>query len=120
MAAASCGSSAPPPDAKSEAALEETADRMAAMNDMQAVDGALGITGDATGITAAKYAQLDTGMSYSDAAKVLGTDGEEVSRSSVPGVATTVMYAWKNPDGSNMTAMFQNGGLVMKSQYGLH
>jgi TM2 domain-containing membrane protein YozV len=32
---------------------------------------------------------------------------------------TTIMYSWKNPDGSNMSAMFQNGELVSKAQFGL-
>lgn len=32
---------------------------------------------------------------------------------------TTVMYEWKNDDGSNMNARFQNGGLVNKAQFGL-
>jgi hypothetical protein len=29
------------------------------------------------------------------------------------------MYSWKNADGSNMSAMFQNGQLIAKAQFGL-
>lgn len=29
------------------------------------------------------------------------------------------MYSWVNFDGSNANAMFQNGELVMKAQFGL-
>jgi hypothetical protein len=29
------------------------------------------------------------------------------------------MYSWKNRNGSNMNAMFQDGELVTKAQFGL-
>jgi hypothetical protein len=31
----------------------------------------------------------------------------------------SVMYIWKNSDGSNMNALFQNGKLLNKAQFGL-
>lgn len=42
----------------------------------------------------------------------------ELCRSDLAG-HTTVMYAWKNRNGSNMSAMFQDGALVSKAQFGL-
>ena len=29
------------------------------------------------------------------------------------------MYSWKNANGSNMNAMFQDGRLISKAQFGL-
>jgi len=69
-------------------------------------------------VTAAEYEQLRTGMSYKQAAKIVGFEGEEMSSSDLAGYQT-VMVAWKNADGSNMNAMFQNGRMVTKAQFGL-
>jgi len=69
-------------------------------------------------VTIAKYSALRDGMKYAAAAKILGRDGEEMSSNNIAGVKT-VMYQWKNPDGSNMNAMFQNDKLVQKAQFGL-
>lgn len=49
---------------------------------------------------------------------MIGSPGEEAARSSLAGY-TTVMYSWKNANGSNMNAMFQNDRLVTKAQFGL-
>jgi hypothetical protein len=57
-------------------------------------------------------------MSYESVCAVIGADGEERSRSDIAGY-TTIMYSWKNADGSNMSAMFQNGQLIAKAQFGL-
>ena len=59
-------------------------------------------------------------MSYRQAVRILGCLGEELSRSDLIGV-TTIMYSWKGSawSGANMNAMFQNDGLVNKSQLGL-
>jgi hypothetical protein len=70
------------------------------------------------GLTLAKYNRLKTGMSYSEAVRILGAPGEELSRSEVAGY-TTVMYQWSGRFGANMNAMFQNGELVSKAQFGL-
>ena len=58
-------------------------------------------------------------MSYSEVVDVLGEIGDEMSRTSIPGLPTTVMYGWQNPDGSNMNAIFQGGSLIQKAQFGL-
>ena len=69
-------------------------------------------------LTMAKYKQIQSGMSYSEVSKIIGTPGEELSSSSIANIYT-VMYSWINPDGSNMNALFQNGSLASKAQYGL-
>jgi hypothetical protein len=78
-----------------------------------------GSSGDGiNGVTMAKFQQLETGMTYRQAVEIIGAEGEEMSRSELAGY-TTVMYVWKNLGGSNMNAMFQNGHLVAKAQFGL-
>lgn len=69
-------------------------------------------------VTRAEFEQLETGMSYQEAVEVIGAEGEEISRSEVMGTKT-VMYQWTNYDASNMNAMFQNGKLIQKAQFGL-
>lgn len=69
-------------------------------------------------VTLAEYEQIREGMTYEQVRTVIGTPGEELSRSDLAGY-TTVMYSWSNPNGSNMNAMFQNGRLVNKAQFGL-
>jgi len=66
----------------------------------------------------AVYETLFDGMSYTDVTRVIGSAGEEMSRSEL-GNIDTVMYSWKNRDGSNMNAMFQNDRLIQKAQFGL-
>ena len=62
--------------------------------------------------------QIQTGMSYEQVQGIIGSEGEEISRSNIAGYST-VMYSWKNWNGSNMNAMFQNDQLVTKAQFGL-
>jgi ABC-type cobalt transport system substrate-binding protein len=66
----------------------------------------------------AKYEQVKQGMTYAEVETIMGSKGEEVSRSK-SGEFEAVMYTWKNATGSNMIAMFQNGKLTTKAQYGL-
>ena len=69
-------------------------------------------------VTLAQYHQIQESMSYREVAYVLGKAGEEVARNDIAGYVT-VMIQWSNRDGSNMNAMFQNGRLVSKAQFGL-
>jgi len=69
-------------------------------------------------VSFAKYDAIKSGMTYEEAISVLGASGEELSRSEIAG-NVSVMYAWKNSDGSNMNALFQNGKLISKAQFGL-
>ncbi len=68
--------------------------------------------------TMTAFDAIKTGESYQDCVNEIGSPGEEISRSDVAGI-TTVMYSWKNANGSNMNAMFQNDRLVSKAQFGL-
>lgn len=77
-----------------------------------------------SGVTKAQYDQLETGMSYAQAAGILGSGGQELSSSEI-GAGTeyhtvSVMYQWEGAaDYSNMNAMFQDDKLVTKAQFGL-
>ena len=73
---------------------------------------------DRVTVTAAEYRQLATGMTYQQAFEIIGFHGEELSRSEIAGT-TTVMVQWMNANGGNMNAMFQNGRLIQKAQFGL-
>jgi rubrerythrin len=69
-------------------------------------------------VTLFDYDNIQKEMLYSEVCSIIGASGVELSRSDVSGF-TTVMYAWKNSNGSNMNAMFQNGKLISKAQFGL-
>ncbi|WP_010545652.1 DUF3862 domain-containing protein [Sphingomonas elodea] len=80
---------------------------------------AAAVEAPASGVTMEKFKALRTGMSYADAQKILGGPGEEMSSSDVAGIKT-VMYMWQGETpGANMNAMFQNGKLIQKAQFGL-
>ena len=76
-------------------------------------------------LTKAKYDKIKEGMSYVEVKGIIGGDGEEMGSSKMDGVSgvvpsiSTKMYAWKNSNGSNMNAMFQNDRLIQKAQFGL-
>lgn len=69
-------------------------------------------------ITGDEYARIREGMTYTEVARIVGDPGEEISSSDIAGYRT-VMYSWVNFDGSNANAMFQNGRMVTKAQFGL-
>ena len=73
---------------------------------------------DRTTVTAAEYRQLTTGITYDQAFEIIGFHGEELSSNEIAGIST-VMVQWANRDGGNMNAMFQNGRLIQKAQFGL-
>jgi hypothetical protein len=70
-----------------------------------------------SGVTQRDFLSVRTGMSVDQVAAILGS-GDEISRSDIAGY-NTVMYSWKNRNGSNMNVMFQNGSVVSKAQFGL-
>lgn len=69
-------------------------------------------------VTRAEYDQIRVEMSYTEVRSIIGVSGEELSRSDIAGIST-VMYSWTNSNGSTMNAMFQNGQLISKAQFGL-
>jgi hypothetical protein len=67
------------------------------------------------------FKRLKNGMKYPEVVAILGKEGEELSSSDVGGTST-VMYRWDGDEGgfgANMNAMFQNGKMVSKAQFGL-
>lgn len=69
-------------------------------------------------VTKSEYDFLQAGMSYLQVIRIIGFRGEDLGQSELAGIST-VMYAWKNSNGSNMNAVFQDGALVSKAQFGL-
>ena len=69
-------------------------------------------------VTLTEYEQITQGMTYANVRAIIGAPGQELSRSDIAGYAT-VMFSWSNHNGSNMNAMFQNGRLSNKAQFGL-
>lgn len=66
-----------------------------------------------------KYFKVEPGMTYKEVVAILGPPDQELSRSEMAGY-TTVMYMWEGTTlGANMNAMFQNGKLANKAQFGL-
>lgn len=73
------------------------------------------------GVTKANFEKIKTGMKYEEVVKILGKEGELISENELAGYKTS-MYQWEGDEGdfgANMNAMFQNGKLVSKSQFGL-
>jgi hypothetical protein len=69
-------------------------------------------------VTLAEFNQIQSGMSYSQVESIIGEPGEKLSESDMAGFHT-VMYMWRNPNGANMNAMFQNDKLINKAQINL-
>ena len=75
---------------------------------------------DLTLATADEFSRIRTGMGYAEVCGIIGGSGELLSESDFADIHT-VMYQWwgEGMPGANMNAMFQNGCLVQKSQFGL-
>lgn len=71
-------------------------------------------------ITASEFAQLREGMRRSEVTSIVGSAGELLSESYIGGI-TTIMVMWDGEGsiGANANAMFQNGQLISKAQFGL-
>ncbi|MBI1803975.1 MAG: hypothetical protein HY033_02835 [Ignavibacteriae bacterium] len=69
-------------------------------------------------VTKAKFDQITEGITYEQVTAIIGASGEMLSSSDLAGIKT-VMYSWRNANGSNMNAMFQNSKLIQKAQFGL-
>ncbi len=71
-------------------------------------------------VTKAEYSRVKMGMSYQQVVTILGPPDEALSETEMAGFHT-VMYMWEGRGGfgANMNAMFQNGKLINKAQFGL-
>ena len=71
-------------------------------------------------VSAAQFAQLHVGMTYAEVIAVIGCPGDVMVDHSA-GQPPTMMYGWQGHGipGANMNAMFQNGRLIMKRQFGI-
>jgi hypothetical protein len=69
-------------------------------------------------ITLAKFNRLSEGMTYNQVVAVLGKDGTVISSTNIGGIKT-VMYQWNAGLIANMNAMFQDGKMISKAQFGL-
>jgi hypothetical protein len=74
--------------------------------------------------TMADMLALSDGMSYDDAARMLGTLGHATTRRSagIPGLEdddTVDVYTWPNPDGSRVVLVFRSDRLIHRTQVGL-
>lgn len=83
-----------------------------------AVAGAPGAPANGPEITAAEFGQLRTGMTMAQAEAIIGSAGEVQSETDMGGYRT-VMVAWKGDGMGNANAMFQNGKMISKAQFGL-
>jgi hypothetical protein len=70
------------------------------------------------GLTMAGYNRIENGMTFEQVTAIIGQPSQEMSRNEMAGTET-VMYMWEGSLGANMNAMFQNGKLVQKAQFGL-
>ncbi len=66
-------------------------------------------------ITMAKYNQVKNGISYDDAVKILGGEGNEISNSEI-GKYKTATYKWDGENYSYIILTFQNDKLMFKAQ----
>lgn len=69
-------------------------------------------------ISIEQFYQIKEGMNYKEVTSILNDNGEVISSNELAGIKT-VMVQWKNGNSSNMNAIFQNGRLVTKAQFGL-
>lgn len=76
--------------------------------------------GNDPGISASEFAAMQTGMTPEEVTAIVGSAGTVMSESDLGGIRT-VMVQWEGESGlgANANAMFQNGKLIQKAQFGL-
>lgn len=72
----------------------------------------------AADLSMAKYDQLQTGMSYSDAVKIIGSEGLQTS-SSASGSYKTTSYRWEGEKNARIYVIFKDDKIQSKSQSNL-
>jgi len=65
------------------------------------------------------YKQIRNGMSYREVVSIIGTEGDEISSSSLYNIETT-LYLWRSTNGGKIIVTFQNDKVVLKSETGLN
>jgi hypothetical protein len=74
------------------------------------------------GINKAEFDAIQNGMTYEEVVKIIGVEGEVMSESGSEGEEFhTIMYTWDGEGGfgANANAMFQDGAMINKAQFGL-
>src|SRR5262245_57531590 len=61
--------------------------------------------------TRADFGRILEGMTYEEVVGIIGTSGELIISNEI-GRIKTLTYSWKNPNGSDIHAIFQNGKLI--------
>jgi hypothetical protein len=77
---------------------------------------------EVAGISKAEFEKIQTGMTYEEVVKIIGTEGELMSEVGEKGTEYyTVMYSWDGEKGfgANANATFQGGKMMSKAQFGL-
>ncbi len=69
-------------------------------------------------LTMAKYDQLQTGMSYADSVKVIGSEGSQTS-SSASGSFKTTTYKWEGEKNARIYLTYRDDKISSKSQSNL-
>jgi hypothetical protein len=68
--------------------------------------------------TSRAYSRIQKGMTRAQVVARLGADGDRIS-SSYFNDATNEVYVWTNPDDSHVCVIFQDGVVLVKTQFGL-
>jgi hypothetical protein len=63
--------------------------------------------------TRVEFDRVAQGMTYEQFVSIKGTSSELIISNEIDGIRT-MMYSWKNANGSNINAIFQNGKLIQK------
>lgn len=92
-----------------------------AMTPVKGPGGPMNIPGPEDSITLAEFNDVAIGISYAAAVQVIGCDGVEVSRYSLPenGIQTVVVYQWNITKDRGATFSFCDDKLQGKGQVGL-
>lgn len=78
------------------------------------------VHGTACRASAQSFNALRNGMTYAQVRDIVGCEGVLMSSSEIAGFSThMVVWDGKGSIGANMNVMFQNGRVMMKSQFGL-
>jgi hypothetical protein len=72
----------------------------------------------AADLTMAKYDQLQTGLSYAEAVKIIGSEGSQTSSSSSGSFKTTT-YRWEGDKNARIYVIFKDDKIQSKSQSNL-